>query len=301
MSELLGVNYASIAEPLREIPVAICNRIDSERRYELEGKHPALPMITKWTVQVAGRTFEGAEALAAESKTDPDRRYRTAVCIPPLARAVLDNLFSLIFLYDAPTENAQWFVERVWCEACQEQALLLERHQADPQYAKWLSEYGLFVDRLAKDAAVSQEHQKDPKTIRPWPLPSQMIYGKSRGGVATTKDPGRRSFMKHLHSWYYGSLSSDAHSTGLGLARRSSLLFDGIDPKTLPLRLSQKFFQMLTVYVALLSEVVGELKFLHESFRLRQVWKHIMPWPEAEDLLSARYDEWLPGTVVSPL
>jgi len=50
--------------------------------------------------------------------------------------------------------------------------------------------------------------------------------------------------------------------------------------------------------VALLSEVVGQLRLFHEAVRLREVWAHLSQWPEAKVLLGFKYDEWLPGNPI---
>jgi hypothetical protein len=65
--------------------------------------------------------------------------------------------------------------------------------------------------------------------------------------------------------------------------------------------ISQKFFAILTIYMALLSEVVGQLRFPHEAVRLRDVWNHIKQWPDAADLFEQRYNLWLPGKPIVPV
>jgi hypothetical protein len=79
-----------------------------------------------------------------------------------------------------------------------------------------------------------------------------------------------------------------------------SYLADAPDQMMQEVMISQKFFALLTIYVALLSEVVGQLRFPHEAVRLRAVWNHIKQWPDAADLFGQRYDSWLPGNPIVP-
>jgi hypothetical protein len=293
MAEPFRIDYAKIAEPLREIPVAIRNRIEGEKHDELKGIHPALPMVTSWTIHVAAATYKGAKQLVAEDPDDPERRSRNVVCLPPLTRAVLENLFTTVFIYDEPRDNVPWYLGSAWLDAHAECEKLVERHRGDPEYTDWLGSYRLMVEGMAKDAGLSAQQRKDPNLVRAWPLPGGMSNGQKKGGVDATQDPDRRAFLRHLRTWYYGSLSADAHFSGMGFVRRGSLLLDDLDPSVQLVRLSQTFFQLLTIYVGLLSEVVGQLRFAHEERRLRKVWEHIARWPEAADLFQARYDLWL--------
>ena len=297
-AEPFRINYAHIADPLKEVPKAITNHINGDKRDELRSIHMTLPTIVKWTVGVAASTYAGVLHLCGEDDNNPDRRLKTIVCVPPLSRAILENLFNLIFVFDSPEANARWYLASAWLDARQEYLGLVERHGQDPEYQGWLASYAQMVEDMARDAEISVQEAKDTGLIRRWPLPSQMSKGQKTGGLDTTEDPKRRDFLRHLHKWYYGALSADAHLSGLGFARRGGLVFDGAATKDLELRLYQNFFQTLTLFVALLSEVVGQLRLFHDSVRLREVWAHISKWPEAKELFGLRYDEWLPGNPI---
>jgi hypothetical protein len=129
-----------------------------------------------------------------------------------------------------------------------------------------------------------------------------MTHGQAKGGGDATQDKDRRAFLRHLRKWYYGPLSADAHFCGLGFMSQGSLsyLAEAPDETMQEVMISQKFFAILTIYVALLSEVVGQLRFPHEAVRLREVWNHIKQWPDAADLFQQRYDSWLPGNPMVP-
>lgn len=296
------INYVHILEPIKEIPIAICNRIDGEKMQELEKIHFALPVITKWSVRVAMRTFEGAKYLAGEDEKDPARRLRTAVCIQPLARSILDHLFTLTFLYDRPVENARWYLASGWADARRTYDAMLERHGTDPEWREYLPNYCAMVNSMAVDARIAPEEMQDPKSVGNWPSPGHMTHGQAKGGGNVTQDHDRRAFLRHLRRWYYGQLSADAHFCGLGFMNQGTLsyLAEAPDETMQEVMISQKFFAILTIYVALLSEVVGQLRFPHEAVRLRDVWNHIKQWPDAADLFEQRYNSWLPGKPIVP-
>jgi hypothetical protein len=92
-------------------------------------------------------------------------------------------------------------------------------------------------------------------------------------------------------------LSGDSHLSFPGLIRRGGFyapLADGVDLPEHHLRARSQFlFEALSLHVALLSEISGELSFEYEKTRLRLVWDDLKLWPDAGEFFARRYDDWL--------
>jgi hypothetical protein len=112
-------------------------------------------------------------------------------------------------------------------------------------------------------------------------------------------DPKRKALLELLNALFYIELSEDSHPAFPGLARRSGLLDKDVPgmPEINPQHYrTHVFMTALTIYVSLLSEVVGELGLNHEKERLRLVWQKITSnpnWDNVIMLFNTRYDEWL--------
>jgi hypothetical protein len=134
----------------------------------------------------------------------------------------------------------------------------------------------------------------NPKSVTWWPNPGKMGSPKSK---VRAKEAARADFLVYLNDWFYSHLSGDSHLSFTGLVRRGSRLLEPDDfertKASLTLYRSEVVFDSLALFLALLSEVAGQLKFEHEANRLRVLWKYFSKWPSASDLWNQRYDEWL--------
>ena len=287
---LQRIDYAAIRTTLSEVPTAIANRIDREKRAEVTALHPGLPAILRLTVRVAEVTWNSIVFLCGDADLAA-RRDEFSISVPPLARTILNSLFSIVFLFDQPTQNTRHYFASGWRELEALQGRLTARYGSDPGWSDWLKAHGQQVAGFEADAAITTAEKAAPAGIKWWPNPGKM--------PAAIKDTERRAFLEHMNDWYYRNLSGDSHLSFPGLLRRGGHLSDMGDAnqrvKTLWRYRSQVVLTGLTVFMAFLSEVVGQLQLEHEGQRLSAAWGHLGKWPEADDLHRIRYKKWLPS------
>jgi hypothetical protein len=295
MDQSYEIDFAPIKTPLAEIPLAIVNRIKRERMRELSDHHPGLPGILKLLTQVVRVTWDSIRFLCANAVQYPARRQEFAVAVPPLNRSMLDALFAAVFLFDKPSSNTRWYYAGGWRESLELQARLVERYGGREEWKSALEDHARTVAGLVEDAKITSAEAANPKTVRHWPHPGGML----RGDVVYA-DQSRRAFLEFLNVWFYGRLSGDSHLSILGLARRGRYFVEfEKEGQQEEQRVSLGRYHGnvilggVTLYVAYLSELAGQLCLEHECLRLREVWNHLRRWPEVQDLLVERYDSWL--------
>jgi hypothetical protein len=290
----ITIDYRPIKRALDEIADAIVNRLEREHRSEISGYHKQLPTILKLTLRVTKVTWESIRFLCAQHPIVHARREEFAISVPPLARTMLDSLLTVLYIFDRPSENARWYVASGWRELSEHHALLVGKHGADPEWAEWLTKHAEMVSGWESDAAISPTEKADPKRIKYWPNPGRMAQPQS--GLAL-KDQVRLAFAQYLNDWFYRHLSGASHLSLSGLASRGGLLADAGDREERARMMtryhSRVILTALSLYVAFLSELAGQFKLDFESARLRSIWKHILEWPEANELHKERYDGWL--------
>jgi hypothetical protein len=164
---------------------------------------------------------------------------------------------------------------------------------ADPAWKTWFELSQADVEQVAKLANITPAERANPASISYWPNP-----GKVSGRSCQTNDPKRYDFLRFLNEWFYGTLSGDSHLTFPGLVRRGGFyaqLADGVDLEELHKRARSNFlFEALSIYVAILSEMSGDLRFEHEKTRLRTIWSRLSPASvDAAEFFARRYDNWL--------
>jgi len=163
----------------------------------------------------------------------------------------------------------------------------------DPRWELWLRALKDGAEGLLTVVNLTAE-ERDPSNWRRfgrWPSLSEM--------KRTCTDQRRQALLVLLGDIFYSDLSEDSHVTFSGLARRSAL-FD-MGPSPVPdvppahVRL-QVLLTALTVWLALLSQLAGELGLAHEKQRLRGVWKELLARPdvvEAQLIFDQHFDAWL--------
>jgi hypothetical protein len=99
-----------------------------------------------------------------------------------------------------------------------------------------------------------------------------------------------KDFFRFLDDWHYGRLSQDSHLSYMGLVRRGGVLSDEHLGENQERYRSQVSLTALTLYVALLSEVIIHAGLPFEKRRIRNVWEYIDAYPGAAELWKERYE-----------
>lgn len=286
--------YSALKVPLEEIATALVNRIDRGDRERVAALHPGLPAVLRLLVRTSEAAWASIRHLAGPGEHGHPARADLIVCMSPLARTVLDALFTVILLFDQPKENVRWYYASGWREAKDYHQRLSQKHGADPRWTAWLQGYQTdYVDGWESDAEITEEEKVSPKkSLKWWPNPGGMVT------KATFSDSKRKEFLAFLNDWFYKNLSGDSHLSLLGLARRAGHLFDyggsaDEPPDVLFKYRGQVTLDALSLYIAFLSEIAGQLEFSLECKRLHECWAYLHAWDEARELYEIRYRSWL--------
>lgn len=288
----LHIDFAPLATTVQELPVAIYNRIRREKKGLLRSHYQGLDVIVPLMVRVAENTWKTIQLLCGEESQR--LALEVAVSVPPLARSILDALFTFVLIFDDPVENTRWYYASGWREASAYHARLENRYGGDPRWQEWLHEHkSVYIDGWEVDAHVSAEEKARPTMIKWWPNPGGMV------NRTTFKDPERQAFLRFLNDWYYSTLSGDSHLSLIGLARRGGALSDFGESNNRTEMLhtyrSRLLVDSMALYIALLSEIAAELSLTLELERLKQIWGHLLVCEDTKDLYFYRYERWFSG------
>src|SRR5882762_974346 len=105
--------WTQVRTPLFEIIDTIANRIDRDLRTQLEARARGLRMWLRTHVLVARRTYQVIEAIAIDRK-QLALGLEISVAVPPLARVILESLFSVTFVFETPTTRLPMFWKGTW-------------------------------------------------------------------------------------------------------------------------------------------------------------------------------------------
>jgi hypothetical protein len=283
------VDFSVILNPLDSLLAAIENKIEREWPAQFRGVLGARELVLV-TLKTANITYRSIRFLCAEKSSDPFRRLEYGISIPPLNRTILDNLFTLIFIFEDLPSRTRWYFRADWREA----RLELERYQAEfgniAVWQEWLGRLGAYSKAGEILFQISPAEIANPKMLLRWPNPGRMVnYGVSPKSTL----PPARPFLKYLHDWFYADMSQQAHLGGGGLAKRAgALLHNPNDPerdKSMFRARRAGVAQTVVLILALATEIEVYFDFGLRD-RLRYIWGLASPLMAiAKELYDKRY------------
>ena len=125
----------------RSLPPAIANVVGA-------------PTIFLLLSKVAETTFNTIRYFCADEPQDPRRQISFASSAPPLLRALLDEIFTVIFIGEDVAGRVQWYNKAGWREIREEHDRHLLRYKGkSPEWDTWLAKYGEALDNNQKHFA----------------------------------------------------------------------------------------------------------------------------------------------------
>lgn len=254
MADLQSIEFTSypviaywkdVRGPLFEVLATIENRIDRDLRPDLEARATGLTTWLLTHVRVARRTWELIEELASLAKQG-SISLETAISIPPLARVIVESVFSTTYVLENPTERLPWFWKATWRDIVDQHQELAGDYGEDPAWADWLGAIAAqrdgWRDFLTQQGTpLTTVELADPTKVKRWPNPGRF--------AKLCDDAGRKATLTYFNVRFYGALSAASHLSGTGMLAQGGVLLDD-DNGT-----NQKYFsdQVLTALTALFS------------------------------------------------
>ena len=213
-------DYRFIQQPLDSLLGALVLKVQREwppRFKKLLGGQQLILML----LQTASITYSSIRYLAIDTTSDPYRKREFSLSISPLNRTILDNLFTLLFIFEDFPTRCRWYWKADWRECRRELIRNQDRFGGRIDNEEWIGRLKALSDVAIEPFGISSEEVANPKMIPSWPNPGSMSnYGMKEGSIL----PPIRAFLKYLDEWFYADLSQQAHLAGGGLGKRAGVL-----------------------------------------------------------------------------
>ena len=257
-----AVNFKVLGEPLNKLLTALGNKLSREwpaRYRNVTGARELYVMH----LRAAHKALLSAMYLCGDLPPDPRREAEFCVSLAPINRALLDSLFTVMFILEDLPSRCEWFNEAGWREG----KLELDRYVAEygqlPEWREWLSELITFVQSGISLFRLTPQQTSNPKALRSWLTPGAICnYGVS---PSAPLDP-TRAFMKYLNDFFYIDLSQQVHLTPWGTMKRTGFLLDEVraDPSFDTQVKKYRYIQVghtVVLALALASEIEAHFNF----------------------------------------
>ena len=286
--EIPKLPFETIRDQLHTLIIAVGNKIRLEWPTKWKS-HPEAAVVLRATVEVAGNTYHTIRILCADPHPHPSVKPEYVVSAPPLTRSILDNLFTIVFLFEDLPVRTKWFLKSGWRELYEENQRYQLRYGSDPLWAGWLTNRLSFQDQMKTEWGISGQEAANPAKIKWWPNPGKMTNHTDTSNV-------RRQYLAYLNDWFYKELSSASHLSWPGLASRSMhLLNQDREQRDRDLNKfrSDCFTMTVAILLAVLSEIQVELGY-DLSPRLKYIWGILKPgFTMVRELYEYRYEALL--------
>jgi hypothetical protein len=263
-----AIDFAVIGESLDKLLVATGNKLSREWPARYANVAGAREMFVIHA-RIARMTYRSALYLGGDIPADARRLPEFCASLPVLNRAILDSLFTILFILEDVPNRCAWFRESDWRESRLELDRYLAEYgnSADPEWIRYLSDFSKACDLGLALTTLSLAQTANPKGLRSWPNPGAMV---NHGISPNSPLPSARAFMKYLNDFFYIELSQQAHLGGWGMAKRGGMLIDEIHdlPETEAQMKKYRYYQIGQA-VALTLALASEIN-LHFNFGLRQ-------------------------------
>lgn len=286
-----GINdleFNKVDEPLRYVLKKFANLIDREWPPTVNQKG-GTHIIFHSFVLVAETTYRTIIWICAETPSLAGRDSKFVLSVPPLARAILDQIFTVCFLSEDIEYRSFWYFKAGWLEIKRQDLRERQRYGSDDKWKNVLSTNQDLLEKLGELAKVAKDEKIDP-----FPNPGRMHE--------YCKNKSLQDYLTFLNLWFYKQLSQEAHLSATGLITRafpqvlvhSSLMPEKLLEERLVQIRSSTIVTVLTLTVALLSEIQAILRFPSIGADLRYLWTVLGTyWNEPKDLYARRYDSLL--------
>jgi hypothetical protein len=277
MDEPKPIDFAVIGEPLNKLLIATGNKLSREWPTKYRSVTGARELFVMHA-RIAHLTYLSALYLCGDIPPDPRRKPGFCVSLPVLNRALLDSLFTLLFILEDLPSRCEWFWQSDWKET----RLELDRYIAEygqlPEWQTWLAQLTEHCNTGITHAKLSPIQATNPKALRSWPNPGAM---SSFGLSPNIPLPPARAFMKYLNDYFYIDLSQQAHLGGWGMVKRAGFLVDeSRNSQETEALLKKSRYAQVGQTVALVLSLASEIE-AHFNFGLQQqvlfVWNLAAP------------------------
>lgn len=300
--------YKLIRGPLNQLVTTTRNLLERQWPARYAGLKDSQTVLMQY-VGLAVTHFRTVSFVCADVDDGAMRSPLFALSIPPVNRAILEIIFSVLYLLEDLPEHtkfyyrAAWRAEQEWLKQHQEHYQKRYGGKGKPRWDAYIANRAEMLAKMEGVLGITPSEKADLNRISRWPKMGQL---RKR----LKNSPATLSFLEYLDDWFYNSLSSHSHGEPMGVGEMG-LHFLGIDELKMisgedrdgvERRLDEKIVQFRTTQVwmavTLLLSLISEIR-VHFGYdllenNLRFVWTAINGYSEiSREVYEERYESLL--------
>lgn len=282
--ELPVLPFNAFGPKLNELLIFTANKLEREFPVRVHHRYAGPTLLA--LALVSANTYRTMLFFCADKPQDSKPKLEYSLSAGPLARTILDALFTVLFLLEDLDTRTPWFMKAGWREVVEELRRANAAHGADAKWTSYLRGLEEFAESSKlSDFEITPEEDGDVKKIKYWPIPSQMI--------PQVNDADLKIYMEYLRDWFYRELSQETHLSWRGLAKRGGYLLLDRSSEQERWDIAKQKSDTLGATVVLLLAMMSEIELFFDfgaRQRLKFVWHIINPYfQQGQEIYELRY------------
>jgi hypothetical protein len=300
--------YKLIRDPFNELITTTYNLLDREWPAHYAGLKDS-QMILMQYFGLAVTHFRTISFVCADVDDGAVRSPRFALSVPPINRAILEIVFSVVYLLENLPEHTKHYYRAAWRAEQESLQRHLEHYQkrhrgtGKPRWDAYINTKTKKLAEMESIMKITPAEKANLNLIPRWPKMRQLR-------LRLRNSPTMLSYLEYLDDWFYDQLSSYSHGEPMGVGQMG-LHFLGteelkaiaredhegverkLDEKIVEFRTTQ-VWMAITLIMSLISEI--QVNFYYDILkeRLLYVWTVINEYSDiSREMYEERYESLL--------
>jgi hypothetical protein len=304
--DLPHIDASTFQHPLEKLAEVMAQKVKRETTHLFAGKgYVAVDLHV--LVRHAMYTYNLLFYLNADERRETDCYWRNAysVIVFPLIRNVIDDLYNITFILQAPAINGEWFRKSGY------KKLLAgidedEQRYRDPKWDEWARKSRDGLDFLIRRDGMTMAEVLALKSY--WPTLGKYINDKQPGGTITAHQDflktftfgAWREYSGMAHSAFEGLMPTAMYYVADSMPHEDRPSIDDQHPKVL----FKHIGRVAGVLLCIVTELQAHFQFDDAGARINQrihaIWDALMPAFEIKELYEKRYAQLMTEKQIDP-
>lgn len=305
--DLPHIDASTFQHPLEKLAEVMAQKVKRETP-RLFGAKGYISADLHVLVRHAIYTYNLLFYLNADERRETDCHWRNAysIVVLPLIRNVIDDLYNVTFILQAPSVNGEWFRKSGYKKLLTAVDEDEQRYHGQPKWNDWVRKTREGLDFLIRRDGMTTAEVLALTSY--WPTLGRYINEKQAGGTITA----HQNFLKTFTFGAWREYSAMAHSAFEGLMPTAMYyIADSMPHEDRPKIDDQHpkvLFKHITRAAGVLLCIITELQ-AHFHFddsgarinaRIHGIWNALMPAFEIKELYEERYAQLMADKRIDP-
>ena len=298
------IDAATFEKPLLDLAETVAQKVFREAASKLSAPgYVALDMFVM--IRQAMNTCHLLFYINADERREGDCNWKPAYTFvtAPLVRSIIDCLYNLTFILEAPGVNDPAFRKSGFKKELQDLEEDKKRYTGRTDWDQYFKKKSEGLDLMMRSSGLTTA---EVMAQRPWKTLGKYLIDKGAGGILTP----HQTFLRIFTYGMWREYSAIAHGGFEGLLDTGIFFTRDAQSHDLRQKMDDEFPKMMSLHMAraalillcIVTEMQGHFHFDGANIgpRIHAIWNALMPAFEVKELYDERYSKLMSDSGIKP-